>query len=416
MPKCYCGSEINRFINFNEGYGKYCSTKCSAIDKKNKINSFNFKFTGNIHNDYYILSTDKSFKFIPYYDFIYEYYKEYIENIIKKLKISSIKDKVYCAVNNIKEYPNCKICNKQLKNIKHIYCSKRCNNLDKPYQIAKINKFNYSGNIHNDIIFLLSKTNKISFAITHIYNLYKEIIDQKIFFLDDDSSASERVYCFINNINGQIKCENCNIENVKFKNYKQGYNKFCSNKCSTSHVDTQNAMKKTMLKRYNVEYPLQSKELDQKRKKTLLKNWGVEHMMQNPILVEKLNKRNKYKFKDYKFPSGNVIKIQGYENFGLDILLEQGYKEEQILTNAVDMPEIYYFTEDNKRHRYYCDIFIPFENRLIEIKSEYTYEKEKNLNLLKHKASIDSNYIHEIWIIDGMGKLIYKINPLHYLL
>ena len=64
------------------------------------------------------------------------------------------------------------------------------------------------------------------------------------------------------------------------------------------------------------------------------------------------------------------------------------------------MPEIWYYTNDNNKHRYFCDIFIPSENKLIEVKSEYTFEIQKEINLLKQKASRDLGYDHEIWIID----------------
>jgi len=32
---------------------------------------------------------------------------------------------------------------------------------------------------------------------------------------------------------------------------------------------------------------------------------------------------------------------------------------------------------DDKEHSYYPDIFIPSDNLIIEVKSDYTYEKDK---------------------------------------
>ena len=43
------------------------------------------------------------------------------------------------------------------------------------------------------------------------------------------------------------------------------------------------------------------------------------------------------------------------------------------------MPEAYYIGLNGKIHRYYVDIFIPKLNMVIEVKSYWTYEKDKNV-------------------------------------
>lgn len=104
-------------------------------------------------------------------------------------------------------------------------------------------------------------------------------------------------------------------------------------------------------------------------------------------------------------PSGKLIKIQGYEHFALDILLKTK-SENDIETYVRNMPKIWYIGEDGKKHRYYPDIFIKSENKFIEVKSTYTFEQEKNKNLLKQKATKDLEHKHEFWIISNKGEIL----------
>lgn len=43
------------------------------------------------------------------------------------------------------------------------------------------------------------------------------------------------------------------------------------------------------------------------------------------------------------------------------------------------------------RHRYYPDIYIKSENQVIEVKSTYTFNKEKEKNLLKQDSVLNKN-------------------------
>lgn len=121
-----------------------------------------------------------------------------------------------------------------------------------------------------------------------------------------------------------------------------------------------------------------------KRKNTVFERYGVEYILQNSDIAEKQFKSSK-KYKDYIFPSGNIVKIQGYENFALDELLKT-YKENDLLTNKNHMPEIWYIDNIGKYHKYYPDIYIPIDNILIEVKSIYTYNNNIVTFYKKKKA------------------------------
>lgn len=51
--------------------------------------------------------------------------------------------------------------------------------------------------------------------------------------------------------------------------------------------------------------------------KTNLEKYGVKHLMKKPDYLDEMLKKT-FKFKNYTLPSGNIIKIQGYEHFALD--------------------------------------------------------------------------------------------------
>jgi hypothetical protein len=130
--------------------------------------------------------------------------------------------------------------------------------------------------------------------------------------------------------------------------------------------------------------------------------------MQNSIFFEKYM-INVFKHKEYKFPDGEISKIQGYENYALDLLIQEGYSYNDILTQKSDVPEIWYI-ENNIKRRYYCDIFIEKENKIIEVKSLYTFNISKDRNLLKKNACIEKGYNFEFMIFNKYGNKIENID------
>ena len=283
----------------------------------------------------------------------------------------------------------------------------------------------------------------------NVYKEHQEIIDANIKFLDDNSNPSEKLFCYLNNITEIQKCQYCNDNKVKFNSYSEGYSIYCSSKCSNRSEHKMEKARQTTLKNYGVEYPAQSKKVQNKMKQTNLKNNGVEnpsqcieiknkkietsrknfncdYPTQSQLIKDKTNKTNnnlynadwpmqnaeifersqkkRFKMKDYTMPSGDIRTVQGYENYALDILLKT-YKENDIVTSATKIPKIIYEFEDDN-HRSYPDIFILSENRFIEVKCDYTFNVDKEVNILKQKASINNGYRHDIWIIDDKGKLI----------
>jgi hypothetical protein len=163
--------------------------------------------------------------------------------------------------------------------------------------------------------------------------------------------------------------------------------------------------KKTCINNLGVEYPMQSKLVQEKTKNNNIKKYGVEHPMQIAEIADVCSK-NSYSKKDYILPSGKIIEIQGYEKFALDELINN-YDEEDIINGNKNVPEIWYNDKEGKKHRHYVDIFIPKDNKCIEVKSTWTAEKKKDNIFLKQDAGKNLGYKYEIWIYDNKG---IKIN------
>ena len=65
-----------------------------------------------------------------------------------------------------------------------------------------------------------------------------------------------------------------------------------------------------------------------------------------------------------------------------------------------------YIGNDGKNHRHYVDIFIPTQNRCIEVKSEWTAKYVTSNIFLKQQASKDLGYNYEIWVYNKKGEKI----------
>jgi hypothetical protein len=89
-----------------------------------------------------------------------------------------------------------------------------------------------------------------------------------------------------------------------------------------------------------------------------------------------------------------------------DILLNQ-YSEDQILNSKSEMPLIKYKYKNINR-RYFPDIYIPKDNKIIEVKSIWTYKRDLIKNIFKALNTRKIGYDYELWIIDKK-EIVYKI-------
>ena len=166
--------------------------------------------------------------------------------------------------------------------------------------------------------------------------------------------------------------------------------------------DFKNKSKITIQKLYgNISNVFQNEEIKNKSKTTNLKKYGVEYPSQN-IEIHIKQQKSGFKLKKHKLGlnyRGKNEKIFLDYCFDNDIEIESG-------------PRIKYLLE-NKGHYYFSDFYFKKLNLIIEIKSDYYYEKKINKNLAKRKYSIKNGFDF-IFIInndfDDFQKLLLQIN------
>lgn len=168
------------------------------------------------------------------------------------------------------------------------------------------------------------------------------------------------------------------------------------------NVSVQQKTEDTNIAKYGVKCYFTSEKFKDATIQTNIKKYGVPHHSQNSEIANKILKCS-YTTKKYTMPSGKIIDYQGYENFGLDELLNiEHILEEDIITNRKDVPEIWYIDKTGKKRRHYVDFFINSQQRCIEVKSTWT-NQDKNNVLEKQQAAINLGYKYEIWIFDREG-------------
>lgn len=157
-----------------------------------------------------------------------------------------------------------------------------------------------------------------------------------------------------------------------------------------------NDRKETYIKNYGCDNPSQSDKIKKKKEETCFKNFGVKSPLQN----REIFKRNRLSAnKKHRYSKDKKITYQGtYELNFLDCFYDIINIEEPNFT-------INYIL-DNKNHKYHPDFYIKNHNLIIEIKSDYTYNKEINKNLAKQKACIKKGYYFLFVINKNYLKLI----------
>ena len=187
-------------------------------------------------------------------------------------------------------------------------------------------------------------------------------------------------------------CEGCSLKKKEQRKQASNLAKYGVTNTAATH-----AVKEKIDQLFHDKYgghPKQTKEVQEKWKATCLEKYGG-HPNQNKEVQIK-SEASSFAYKDYTMPSGTIVKYQGYEHLALDELVKL-YKEEDISSGRSAIPSIVYHV-DEKKHVYFPDFFIRSENKIIEVKSEWTIQLKRGNIEEKAQATVKSGYAYEIWV------------------
>lgn len=150
--------------------------------------------------------------------------------------------------------------------------------------------------------------------------------------------------------------------------------------------------KKTIKRRYG-----DWKTVNKIQQKKMIKKYGVSNPMQ---IAENVRKQQSSAFSSRVIVIENKeFVVQGYEDRGIYKLLDIGYSVDDIIVGE-GVPVIDYIFEEKQR-KYFPDIFIPRDNYIVEIKSEWTFNRNKAKNLIKRQACLDEGYKFDFMIFNN---------------
>jgi len=214
-------------------------------------------------------------------------------------------------------------------------------------------------------------------------------------------------------------------------------------KVPSKNLNVKKKMIMTNQERYGHNSPLQNEDVKAKCVITSLENWNVPNPMQSRIVQDKVLKASRmtylrkygsenpyddeefmtqwllkfndsihksFIFKEYEFPSGRIIKVQGYENFLLDFLVEH-FSEDEIIVNYEIIKTvgiIKYVDEHGKTRNYIPDILL--DNIIYEVKSEWTYKNNIENTWKKGEGCELAGFTFILCIVDNDKKLNFYEN------
>jgi len=156
-----------------------------------------------------------------------------------------------------------------------------------------------------------------------------------------------------------------------------------------------------MLEQYGKEWFV----MTDKFKEKMIENYGVEHALQSPILFKKMMNSSFNRKKNYVSEDGKVWSVLGYEDKCIETLLEEGVLSENLCAGEDNEIPVckYVCSQTGKNRVWYPDVWISDTKRLIEIKSEWTYNKDP----IKMKDKMDCcEFNCELWIYNGKKEII----------
>jgi hypothetical protein len=286
---------------------------------------------------------------------------------------------------------------------------------------------------------LISKRCRKEWFINNNYIDKHDYIIKNTSFLNDSSSFIQRLWHLYNNIDYVPLCKFDNNTPVRFKNFKEGYYTYASNKAAQSsdkvksiirnknrikygvdsYTQTDEFKKKAMdmwLLKYGVDNPSKSKEIHNKKIKTSIKNYGTPYPVQNEKVKKRLVETNLE-----KYGVNNVMQFDDIKTKSRDKRIKNEYgrffKSDFFNSKIEPMFNIYEYDGINSEYKFKCkkcgDIFddilrggkiprcyncYPNNNTSIAEIEIGDYIKSLNIDIIRNERNLIDGLEIDIWI------------------
>ncbi len=234
---------------------------------------------------------------------------------------ASVRERVFCVINNITELQVCAKCNKPTRFVNGYYqpyCSRKCGNSGveklKGMKLTNLNK----SDIEKRAIKEKSKQT----------NLNKP---------DDEKQL----------IREKAKLTNLNKTDAEKQAIKEKTRQTSLKRHSVDHYTNKEKMKVTNLERYGTEYPAQSEEIQLKIRQTNTERYGVCYPLEHPDILEK-TRNSLIVSHGVKFPGQSITiqdsaKLTMFKNHGVNNpaqseTLRANWKQNNIIKHGVEYP------------------------------------------------------------------------------
>jgi hypothetical protein len=258
--------------------------------------------------------------------------------------------------------------------------------------VNNIKYFNYTGNISRNGLYRCNECSK-QIRNSSIKNIFSNE-EKKNKILSKTRNTNIERYGFtspmknedIKNISKQSNIRIYGVDNpMKCDDVKNRFNNSIFEKYGVEHYSKTDEYKikyrNTCLKKYGCENSFQDISVKNKIKVTLLDRYGVDNPTKNTEIFNKAQKQS------YKILKHDNIELLYQGTYELDFI-------NYCILNSISIergPTIDY-SLNFKSRKYHSDFYLPYYNLICEVKSSWTYMKDKDENLAKEEYSKKSGY------------------------
>jgi hypothetical protein len=189
----------------------------------------------------------------------------------------------------------------------------------------------------------------------------------------EDISFKERLWYWVNNIKSELLCH-CGSRTTFYKNWLDGYRKYCSPKCAQSQECTKEKRKRTNLEKWGVDNVAKSDEIKKRQEKTNLEKWGFKSTFQNELVRSKWHENVKIKWGvDHPFQLKSVKEKSmqtSIDKWGKPHFVQSSYYKEKL--NAIgfsDKLRWIYLNKHIEKYKNFDLDFINLDGRILNVRS-----------------------------------------------